>query len=154
MATCSTILSWRIPWTEKPGRLEPMGSQRHMTEQLSTKYLYTYVHNSMVIINDIQSVQFSSSVVSNSLQPHGLQHARLPCLSPAPRACSNSYPSNWSCHPTISFSVTPFTSCFESFPASGSFPVNYFFTPGGQSIGVSPSTLILPMNIQDLFPQD
>ena len=96
------------------------------------------------------SVQFSRSVVSNSLQPRGLQHARLLCSSPAPRACSNSL-SRW-CHPTISSSVVPSSSCLQSFPASGSFPMNQFFTSGDQSIGASASASVLPMNIQDWFP--
>ena len=81
--------------------------------------------------------QFSHSVVSNSLQPHGLQHARLPCPSPTPRTCSNSCPSSQWCHPAISCSVVPFSSCLQSFPASGSFPMSQFFTSGGQSIGAS-----------------
>ena len=94
-------------------------------------------------------VQFSCSVVSNSLQPHGLQHARLLCPSPTPRACSNSCPSSW-CHPTIS--VVPFSSCLQSFPASGSFPISQLFTSDGQSIGVSATASVLPLNIQDWFP--
>ena len=98
------------------------------------------------------SVQFSCSVMSNSLQPHGLQNARLPCPSPTPRACSNSCPSSWWCHPTISSSVIPFSSCLQSFPASESFPMSQFFALGGQSIGVSASASVLPMNIQDWFP--
>ena len=97
-------------------------------------------------------VQFSHSVMSDSLQPHGLQHTRLPCPSPTPRAYSNSRPSSWWCHPTISSSVIPFSSCPQSFPASGSFPISQFFTSGGQSIGVSASASTLPMNIQDWFP--
>ena len=96
------------------------------------------------------SVQFSRSVISNSLQPHGLQHARLPCLSPTPGTCSNSYPSSHWCHPTISSSIVPF-SLHQSFPASGSFPVSQFFASGGQSIGASASASVLPMNIQDWF---
>ena len=100
----------------------------------------------------IHTVQFSHSVMSNSLGPHGLQHARFPCPSPTPRACSNSRPSSQWCHPTISFSVILFSSCLQSFPASGSFPIGQFFTSGGQSIGVSASALVLPMNIQDWFP--
>ena len=83
------------------------------------------------------SFQFSSSVVSNSLQPHGLQHAKLPCPSPTAGACSNSCPSSRWCHPTISSSVVPFSSCLQSFQASGSFPMNQFFTSGGQSISQS-----------------
>ena len=96
------------------------------------------------------SVQFSCSVVSNSLWPHGLQHSRPPCPSPTPRACSNSCPSSWWCHPTISFSA--FSSRLHSFQASGSFPISQFSTSGGQSIGASPSGSVLPMNIQDGFP--
>ena len=96
--------------------------------------------------------QFSHSVESNSLQPHGLQHARLPWLSPTPRACSNSCPLSRWCHPTISSSIVPFSSCLQSFPASESYPVSQFFTRGGQSIGVSASESVLPMNIQDWFP--
>ena len=84
-----------------------------------------------------QSVQFSHSVMSNSLRAHGLQHTRLPCPSPTPRACSNSCPSSRWCHPTISSSVIPFSSCLRSFPASGSFPMSQFFTSGGQSFGAS-----------------
>ena len=96
-------------------------------------------------------VQFSHSVVSDSLWPHGLQHARLPCPSPTPEACSDSCPSSHWCHPTISSSINPF-SCFQFFPASGSFSMSQFFTSGGQSIGVSASASVLPMNIQDWSP--
>ena len=96
------------------------------------------------------SVQFSHSVASNSLRPHEPQHARPPCPTPTPRACPNLCPLSWWCHPTISSSVVPFSSCLQSFPASGSFPMSQFFTSGGQSIGTSVS--VLPMNIQDWFP--
>ena len=95
--------------------------------------------------------KFSCSVVSDSLRPHGLQHARPRCPSPTPTACSNSCPSSRWCHPTISPSVIPFSSCLQSLPASGSFPMSQFFTPGGQSIGVSASASVLPVNIQDWF---
>ena len=98
------------------------------------------------------SVQFSCSVVSNSLRPHGLQHTRLPCPSPTPGVCTNSCPSSRWCHSTISSSVVPFSSRLQSFPASESFQMSLFFAPGGQSIGVSASTTVLPMNIQDWFP--
>ena len=98
------------------------------------------------------SFQFSCSGVSNSLRPHELQHARLPCPSPTPQACSNSCPSSWWCHPTTSSSVVLFSSRLQSFPASGSFPRSLFFTSGGQRIGVSASASVLPMNIQDWFP--
>ena len=96
------------------------------------------------------SVQFSCSGVSDSLWPHGLQHIRPPCPSPTPRVYSNSCPSRWWCHPTISSSVVPFSSRLQSFPASGSFPMSQFFALGGQSIGVSASTSVLTMNIQGL----
>ena len=95
---------------------------------------------------------FTHSVVSNSLWPHGLQHARLPCPSPSPGAYSNSCPLSWWCHPTISSSVVPFSSCLQSFPASGSFLMSQLFTSGGQSIGASASISVLPMNIRDWFP--
>ena len=90
--------------------------------------------------------------MSNSLPPHGLQHFRLPCPSPTPRTCSNSCRSSWWCHPIISFSVVCFSSCLQSFPASGSFPMSQLFTWGGQSIGVSASASVLQINIQDWFP--
>ena len=94
-----------------------------------------------------RSVPFSCSVVSDSLPPRGLQHASLPCPSPTPGAYSDSCPSSQWCHPTSSSSVVPFSSCLHSFPASGFFPRNQFFTSGGQSIGVSASASVLPMNI-------
>ena len=98
------------------------------------------------------SVQFSRSAVSNSLQPHGLQHARPPCPSPTPGVYSNSCPLSQWCHPNISSSVVPFSSCLQSFQASGSFKISQLFTSGGQSIGVSASASVFPMNIQDWLP--
>ena len=95
------------------------------------------------------SVQFSRSVVSDSLQPHELQHTRPPCPSPTPRVHPNSCPLSWWCHPTISFSIVPFSSCPQSFPASGSFQMSQLFAWGGQRIGVSASTSVLQMNTQD-----
>ena len=95
----------------------------------------------------INSVQSLSHV--HSLLYHGVQHARLPCPLQTPRACSNSYPSCQWCYPTISSSVVPFSSRLRSFPASGSFKMSQFFTSGSQSIGVSASASVLPMNIQD-----
>ena len=97
------------------------------------------------------SVQFSHSVMSDSLWPHGLQHDRPPCPSPTPGAYSNSCPLSWWCHPTTSSSVVPFSYCLQSFPAPGSFPMSQLFTPGGQSTGVSASTSVLPMNTQGWF---
>ena len=96
-------------------------------------------------------VQFSRSVVSDSLRPHGPQHARLPCPSPTPGLYRNSCPLSRWCHPTVSSSVVPFSSHHQYFPASGSFPMSQLFTSGGQSIGASASTWVLPMNIQDWF---
>ena len=90
--------------------------------------------------------------MSNSLGPHGLQHTRLPCPSPAPGAFSNSCPSSWWCHPTISSSVIPFSSYLQSFSASGSFPMSQFFASGGQNTKASASASVLPMNIYDWFP--
>ena len=95
---------------------------------------------------------FSHSVMLDSLRAHGLQHTKLPCPSPSPRACSNSCPLSLWCHPAISSSVIPFSSCLQSFPVSGSFPMSQFFTSGSQSIGASASSSVLPMNIQDWFP--
>ena len=96
----------------------------------------------MVLCHKIWFLQFSRSVVSNSLWPHGQQHARLPCPSPTPRACLNSCPSTPWCYPAISFSAIPFSSHLQSFPASGSFPRIQFISLGGQSIGVSASASI------------
>ena len=98
------------------------------------------------------TIQFSRSVLSNSLWPHGLQYARPSCPSPTPGVDSDSCPLNRWCHPTISSSVVPFSSCLQSFPASGSFQMSQFFASGGQSIGVSAPASVLPMNIQDWFP--
>ena len=98
------------------------------------------------------TVQFICSVVSDSLQPHELQHATHPCPSPTPGSCSNSCPSSWWCHPAISSSVVPFSSCPQSLPASGFFPVSQLFAWGVWSIGVSALASGLPMNTQDWSP--
>ena len=108
------------------------------------------VRKTVVFIN--VSVQFSRSVVSDSLQSHGLQHARLPCPSPTPGVCPNPCPLSRWYHPAISSSVVPFSSCPQSFPASGSFQMSQLFASGGQSIGVSASPSVLPMNTQDWSP--
>ena len=107
-----------------------------------------------LLLNHLKShsAQFSRSVMSDSLWPHGLQHARPPCPSPTPGVYSNSRSLSRWCHPTISISVVPFSFCLQSFPASGSFQMSQFFESGGQSIGVSASASVLPMNIQDWFP--
>ena len=98
------------------------------------------------------SVHFSRSVMSNSLWPHGLQHTRPPCPSPTPGVHSNRCPLPWRYHQTISSSIIPFSAHLHSYPASRSFPMSQFFASGGQSIGVSASASVLPMNIQDWFP--
>ena len=110
--------------------------------------MYQFTYNCFIYI----SVQFSHSVVSDSLWPHELQHARTPCPSPSPRVCSNSCPLSQWCHSTISSSVIPFSSCLQSFPASRSFPVSRLFALGGQSIRASASASVLPMNIQGWIP--
>ena len=103
-------------------------------------------------LKKLSSVQFGRSVVSNSLWPHGLQHERPPCPSPTPEVYWNSCPLNQWCHPTLSSSVVPFSSCLQSFPASSSIQMSQFFASGGQSAGLSVSASVLPMNIQDWVP--
>ena len=106
----------------------------------------------LLLIVQFSSVQFSHSVVSDSLRPHELQQARPPCPSPTPGVYSNSCPSSQWCHPAISFSVIPFSSCPQSLPASGSFPMSQLFSWSGQSTGVSASASVLPMNTQHWSP--
>ena len=109
---------------------------------------------SLTLKTDIksQSIQFSRSVMSDSLQPHEPQHARPPCPSLILGVYPNPFPLSWWCHPTTSSSIVPFSSCPQSFPASGSFPMSQLFALGGQSIGLSASTWVLPMNTQDWSP--
>ena len=114
--------------------------------------LKTYSSSLFTVCSVFSSVQFSRSVMSDSLQPHESQHARPPCPSPTPGIYSNSYPSSWWCHPAVLSSVVPFSSCPQSLPASGSFPMSQFSTWGGQSIGVSASASVLPMNTQHWSP--
>ena len=167
----SSILAWRFPWTEKPGELQSTRLQwvRHnwVTKHTHKKgnrlfkvwagfggwisSLNLFVNQSYKWSID-PSVQFSHSIESDSLPPHGLQHARPPCPSPTPGAYSNSCPLSWWCHPTILSFVIPFSSCLQSFLASGSFQMSQFFTSGGQRIGVSASASVLSMSIQDQFP--
>ena len=126
-----------------------------MGEWLHAKpYLVSLICRKEALIQGfcISSIQFSHSVVSDSLRPHEPQHTRPPCPSPTPGVYPNSCPLSWWCHPTISSSVSPFSSCPQSFPASGAFQMSQLFASGGQSIGVSASTSVLPMNTQDRFP--
>ena len=119
-------------------------------------YSYTFTLCALILLKNMTwslSVnQFSCSVVSDSLRPHELHHARPPCPSPTPGVHSNSRPSSQWCHPAISSSVVPFSSCPQSLWESGSFPVSQLFTSGGKSIGVSASASVLPMNTQDWSP--
>ena len=116
---------------------------------MSKNHEYCFFFFFFLVRDLFPSVQFSCSVVSDSLQPHELQHARPPCLSPTPGVHPNSCPLSRWCHPTISSSVIPFFSCPQFLPASGSFPTSQLFASGGQGIGVSASTSVLPMNTQD-----
>ena len=110
---------------------------------------YRYKYETLIHL----ACQFSSvTQLYPTLQPYGLQHARLPCPSPTPRICSNSCPLSWWCHPTTSTSIVPFASCLQSLPASGSFPMSWLFSSGGQSVGASASGSVLPMNIKCWFP--
>ena len=116
-------------------------------------FLYERESENLLLLSPtLHSVQFSRSVVSDSLWPHDLQNTRPPCPSPTPGVYSNSCPSSRWCHPAISSSVVPFSSCPQSLPASGSFPVSQLFSWGGQSTGVSASASVLPVNTQDWFP--
>ena len=111
-----------------------------------------YILGKSNIVHQFSSVQFSHSLVSDSLGPHELQDAKYTCPSPTPRAHPNPCPWSWWHHPSILSSAIPFSSYHQSFPASGSFPMSHLFASGGQTTGVSASTSVLPMNIQDLFP--
>ena len=124
----------------------------HIPTKLEEKIVKSECSVWISVLYTGSSVQLSCSVVSDSLWPHELQHARVPCPSPTPRACSNSCPLSQWCHPTISSSVIPFSFCLQSFPASGSFAVSQLFASGGQRIRASASASVLPMNIQDWFP--
>ena len=132
--------------------------EAHLRSQCWIIFFKKRLHNDITLnlkiltINSLQgfnSVQFSHSVVSNSLQPHGPQHTRPPCPSPTPGIYPSSCPLSRWCHPTISSSVVPFSSCLQSFPASGSFQMSQLFTSGGQSIVVSASTSVLPRNTHE-----
>ena len=131
----SGLISFRIDWFDL---LTVQGNIKSLLQDHSLrKQIWTITEH-----------QFSRSVVSDSLQPHEPQHTRPPCPSPTPGVHPNPYPSSWWCHPTISSPVVPFFSCPQSFPASGSFQMSQLFTSGGQNIGVSASTSVLPVNTQ------
>ena len=139
----------RVPWTARR-------SNQSILKEISPEYSFKdwcsrWSANILATLCE-EPVQFSCSVMSDSLQSHGPQHARLPCPSPNPGVYPNSCPSSRWCHPTIPSSVIPFSACPQSFQASGSFQMSQLFTWGGQSIRVSASTSVLPMNTQDWFP--
>ena len=126
----------------------------HAKTTLSLKFSVSLLLTTGLDLLSCLKAQFSSvqSLGHDSLQPHGLEQARLSCPSPTPRACSNSCPLSWWCHPTISSSIVPFSSCLQSFLTSGSFPMSQFLASGGQSVGVSASASVFPMNIKGWFP--
>ena len=151
-----TICKPIAEWTHLAG---DESSLRSPGKCLAWRQLYAHEHlhlevhfGSRNLLCFISSVQFSPSVVSDSLQPHEPQHTRPPCLSPTPRVYPNPCPSSRWCHPAISTFVIPFSSSPQSFPASGSFLMSQLFSSSGQSIGVSASTSVLPMNTQDWSP--
>ena len=154
--TLSCVMRDLVPWPGIKPRHWDCSLSHWATRELP---IHFFEHVSGTVLgtrdtgmNKISLIQLSRSVMSNSLPHHGLQHARLPCPSPALRVYSNSCPLIQWCHPIISFSVVPFSSCLQPFPASGSFQMSHFFTSSGKSIGVSASTSVLLMNIQDWFP--
>ena len=152
-------LSWKSPGEGKGYPLHYSGLENSMDWTMGlqkvghnwAEFIYTFTNHVPFFVKPVgfsninYSVQFSHSVMSNSLWPHEPQHARPPCPSPTPRVYKNSCPSSWWCHPAISSSVVPFSSCPQFFLASGSFPMSQLFTWGGQSIGVSASTSIHTM---------
>ena len=138
-------------WTGRPGVLQFMGSQRVRHDWATEQQQNSYLEKNVNSIHWFSSVQFSRSVMSNSLWPHGLQHTRLPCPLPTPRIYPNSCALSWWCLPTISSSVISFSSCLQPFPVSWSFQMIQFFTSSDQSIRVSASTSVPPMNTQDWF---
>ena len=133
-------------------RLAHWGKNKQTHKQKNSAQISPYVKFTQTTGPTFSSVQFSRSVVSDSLRTHESQHTRPPCPSPTPGVYSNSCPSSQRCHPAISSSVVPFSSCRQSLPASGSFPMSQLFTWGGQSTGVSASASVLPMNAQGLSP--
>ena len=119
---------------------------------LSTYFSLIFIRYIFIYSFAFNFSHFSDSVMSDSSQPHGLQHARLPCPSPTPRACTSSCPSSWWCHPAISSSILPVSSFLQSLPTLGSFPMTQFSASGDQNIGASASASVFPRNIQVWFP--
>ena len=171
MATHSSVLAWRIPWTEEPGKLWSIGSHRvgHNWSGLSQPRTSSWSIDAFIVMKcpplsvvpvlvllsrlpHTATLLFSRQGVFNSLWPHGLQHARPLCPSPSPRVCPSSCTLHLWYHSIVSSSLALFSSCPQSLPASGSFPMSQLFESGGQSIGASALALVLPMNIQGWFP--
>ena len=158
MANHFSILALRTPWTLYKGNITIL-FKSNLSQLTSLKQVNNVTLSNVSVTLESQTIRelkvtkmfnwFSSVAesVSDSLWPHGLQHARLPCPSPNPGVYSNSCPLSWWYHPAFSSSVIPFSSCLQSFPASGSFQMSQFFTSGGQNSGVSASASVLPMNI-------
>ena len=144
----TTVMVTKIHWPQCSWSSLSSSEKLKMWSENLKFIIYEILDNSV----QFSSVHFSCSVMSDSLQPHESQHARPPCLSPTPGVHPNPCPSSWWCHPTISSSVIPFSSCPQSFPESVSFPMNQLFTSGEQSTGVSTSTSVLPVNTQDWSP--
>ena len=144
-----SIISVYLISTYLCGFLWYMSQTKATTLQRNISRLTLAIVIGVIFFCFFSSVQFSLSVVSDSLRPHDLQHARPPCPSPTPEAYPNSCPSSRWCHPAISSPVVPFSSCPQSFPASESFPMSQLFAWDGQSIGVSASAAVLPVNTQD-----
>ena len=161
LCTCCSLLWKTLPLTsfifpEHISRLEKLPYSFTLIAMSRILYMLSNFSNEKLelgrYLGSILLLLFSCSVMSDSLLLHRLQHTRFPCPPPSPGAYSNSCPLSWWCCPTISASVAPFSSCLQSFPASGSFPMSQFFASGDQSIGASASASVLPMNIQDWFP--
>ena len=153
------IVSCHNPFLSRVQRYFPKVHSCYHFSWCHTKHYLTIAikgqanfHSAINAVPSLAHHHFNSSVISDSLQPHGVQDVSFPCLSWNPGVCSNSCPLSQWCHPTISSSVVPFSSYLQSFPASESFQMSQFFISGGQSIGTSTSTSVLPMNIQDWFP--
>ena len=155
------VCSWHPSLEQVPGIWENISWLATLWQNKDTTTIWMRVRGNALMKTTSQlsantsprlAVQFSQSVVSDSLRPHRLQHTRFLCPSPTPGACLNSCPSSQWCHPTVSSFVLPFSSCLRSFPASGAFPKNQFFASGSQSIGVAASASVLSMNIQDWSP--
>ena len=149
---CSPITSWEIDGATVETVRDYFGGLRKSLQMVTAAMKLKDTWSLEEKLWPTSVSQFSRSVMSDSLRPHGLQHARPPCPSPTSGVYSNACPLSWWCHPTISSSVVSFSSHPQSFPASGSFLMSQLFASGGQSAGVSASTSVLPMNIQDRFP--